>query len=55
MNMSKLLLIVSAILIMVWAVAFFEFHERGLIHILIVIAILILSIRLLYNKSSMKY
>jgi len=52
---SKTLLIVSAILIMVWAIAFFEFHERGLIHILLAIAIIVLSIRLLYNKSSMKY
>jgi low affinity Fe/Cu permease len=53
--MSKVFFAVSIILIVVWAIGFFEFHKRGLIHILLAIAVIILIERLLYNKSIMKF
>lgn len=53
--MSKVFFVVSIILIIVWAIGFFEFHERGLVHIFLALAVILLVGRLLYNKSIMKF
>ena len=38
------------ILVVLWALGFFAFHVGGLIHVLIVIALLVLVIRLLRGR-----
>ena len=39
------------ILIVLWALGFFAFHVSGLVHILLVIALVILIIRLLQGRK----
>ncbi|MGA1977076.1 MAG: lmo0937 family membrane protein [Bacteroidales bacterium] len=53
--MSKIFFIGGFILIIAWAIGFFGFHKSGIIHILPVIAIIGFIIRLIYNKSLVKY
>jgi len=38
------------ILVVLWALGFFAFHVGGLIHVLIVIALIVLVIRLLQGR-----
>ena len=38
------------ILVVLWALGFFAFHVGGLIHILLVIAVVVLIIRLLQGR-----
>jgi len=39
------------ILVILWALGFFAFHVGGLIHVLIVIALIVLVIRLLQGRK----
>ena len=39
------------VLVILWALGFFAFHAGGLIHVLIVIALVVLIIRLLQGKK----
>jgi hypothetical protein len=38
------------VLVILWALGFFAFHAGGLIHVLIVIALIVLVIRLLQGR-----
>ncbi|MES2779511.1 MAG: lmo0937 family membrane protein [Bacteroidota bacterium] len=49
--MGNLLYIIAVILIIMWAVGFVGYHAGGLIHILLVIAIIAVILRLIQGKS----
>ena len=49
--MSNLLYIVAVILVIGWAVVFIGFHAGGLIHILLVIALIAVILRVIQGKS----
>jgi hypothetical protein len=49
--MSNLLYIIAVILIIGWAVGFLGFHSGGLIHILLVIALIAVILRVIQGKS----
>lgn len=49
--MSNLLYIVAVILVIGWAVGFLGFHAGGLIHILLVIALIAIILRVIQGKS----
>ncbi len=48
--MRDLLYIIAVILIIGWAVGFFAFHAGGLIHVLLVIAVIAVLLRLIQGK-----
>lgn len=50
--MGNLLYIIAVILIIGWAVGFLGFHAGGLIHILLVIAIIAVLFRVISGKSA---
>jgi len=49
--MGNLLYIVAVILILGWAVGFIGFHAGGIIHILLVIALIAVILRIIRGKS----
>ena len=49
--MSNLLYIVAVILIILWAVGYFAYDSSGLIHILLVIAVIAIILRLIQGKK----
>ncbi len=48
--MRDILYIVAVILIIAWALGFFAFHVGGLIHILLVIAIIAVLVRIIQGR-----
>jgi hypothetical protein len=48
--MNNLLYIVAVVLIIAWAVGFVGFHAGGLIHILLVIAVIAILVRVIQGK-----
>jgi hypothetical protein len=48
--MRDLLYVVAVILIIAWAVGFIGFHVGGLIHVLLVIAIIAVLVRIIQGK-----
>ena len=49
--MGNLLYILVVILVIGWLVGFFAFHAGGIIHILLVLAVVALVIRLIQGRS----
>ena len=49
--MGNLLYIVAVILIIGWILGFFAFHVGGVIHILLVIAVIAILIRVIQGKN----
>jgi len=49
--MGSLLYILAVILIIGWLVGFFAFHAGGIIHILLVIAIIVIIVRVIQGRS----
>lgn len=49
--MSNLLYILAVLLIIGWAIGFLGFHAGGLIHILLVIAVIAVILRVIQGKS----
>jgi Family of unknown function (DUF5670) len=49
--MGNLLYIIAVILIIGWLVGFFAFHAGGLIHALLVIAVIAIILRLIQGKK----
>jgi hypothetical protein len=49
--MENLLYIIAVILVIAWAVGFLGYHAGGLIHILLVIAIIAVILRLIRGRS----
>lgn len=50
--MGNLLYIVAVILIISWAIGFVGFHAGGLIHILLVIAIIAVLLRVISGRNA---
>jgi len=50
-NMGSILYILAVILIIGWLVGFFAFHAGGIIHVLLVIAVIAIVIRLIQGRS----
>lgn len=49
--MGNLLYIVAVILIIGWLIGFFGFHAGGLIHVLLVIAVIAILLRVIQGKK----
>jgi hypothetical protein len=49
--MGSILYVVAVILIIGWLVGFFAFHAGGIIHILLVIAVIAIIVRLIQGRS----
>ena len=49
--MGNLLYTIAVILIIVWAVGFFGYHSGGIIHILIVIAVIAVLLNIIQGKK----
>lgn len=49
--MSNLLYTIAVILIIIWAIGFLGYHTGGLIHILLVIAIIAILLRVIQGKK----
>jgi hypothetical protein len=50
--MSNLLYVIAVILVISWAIGFLGYHAGGLIHILLVIALISVLLRLIGGKKS---
>lgn len=49
--MSNILYYIVVILIIIWAIGLFSFNAGGIIHILLVIAVIVLIFKLLQGKK----
>ncbi|MDN3657064.1 lmo0937 family membrane protein [Ferruginibacter paludis] len=49
--MGNLLYIIAVILIIAWLLGFFAFHVGGIIHILLVIAIIVILLRVIQGRK----
>ncbi len=49
--MGNLLYMIAVILIILWAIGFIGFHAGGLIHILLVIALISVILRIIQGKK----
>jgi hypothetical protein len=49
--MSNLLYTIAVILIILWAIGFFAYSSGGMIHILLVIAVIAILLRLIQGKN----
>ncbi|WP_395065649.1 lmo0937 family membrane protein [Flavobacterium sp.] len=52
--MSNLLYLIAIILVISWALGFFVYNTGGLIHILLVIAIIAVILRVISGKNILK-
>ncbi|MDZ4757936.1 MAG: lmo0937 family membrane protein [Bacteroidota bacterium] len=50
--MSNLLYFIAVILIVAWAIGFFAYSATGIIHILLVIAIIAVLLRVISGRSA---
>jgi hypothetical protein len=48
--MRNLLYVIAVILIVAWAIGYFGYHSGGIIHVLLVIAIIVLVIKVLQGR-----
>jgi predicted ferric reductase len=51
--MNNLLYIVAVILIIGWLLGYFAFHAGGIIHVLLVIAVIVILLRIIQGKKIM--
>jgi hypothetical protein len=49
--MENLLYIIAVILVIAWAIGFIGFHAGGIIHILLVIALIAVLLRVISGKN----
>ncbi len=49
--MSSLLYIIAVVLVIAWAIGFFAYSAGGIIHILLVIAIIAILFRIIQGKK----
>jgi hypothetical protein len=49
--MSNLLYIVAVVLIILWAIGFLGFHMGGIIHLLLVIAVIAILLRIIKGEK----
>jgi len=51
--MNNLLYIVAVILIIGWLLGYFAFHAGGIIHVLLVMAVIVILVRVIQGKKIM--
>lgn len=49
--MGNLLYTIAVILVIIWAISFLGFHASGIIHILLVIAVIAVLIRIIQGRK----
>ena len=49
--MSNLLYTVAVVLVILWAVGYLGFHAGGIIHILLIIALIVILLRVIQGKK----
>ena len=49
--MGNILYTIAVILIVIWAVGFLGFHTGGIIHVLLIIAVIAVLLRLIQGKK----
>ena len=49
--MNNLLYTIAVILVLIWAVGFFAYHTSGIIHLLLVIAMIAILLRIIRGKD----
>jgi hypothetical protein len=49
--MGYLLYIIAVILVIAWAIGFFAYHAGGIIHVLLVIAIIVFLLKLIRREA----
>jgi Family of unknown function (DUF5670) len=49
--MNNLLYIVAVILVIGWLVGFFAFHAGGIIHVLLVIAVIVILLKVIQGRK----
>ena len=49
--MNSLLYVIAIILVIVWAVGFFAYNTGGIIHVLLVIAVIAILLRVIRGKD----
>jgi hypothetical protein len=49
--MSNLLYIIAVILVIAWAIGFFAYSTSGIIHVLLVIAVIAILLRLIRGRD----
>lgn len=52
--MNNLLYMVAIILVILWAIGYFGYHSGGIIHILLVIAIISILLRIISGNKIIK-
>ncbi|HMC86270.1 MAG TPA: lmo0937 family membrane protein [Chitinophagaceae bacterium] len=50
--MGNLLYVIAVVLVIIWAIGFLGYHATGLIHILLVIAIISVLLRVISGASN---
>ncbi len=50
--MANLLYVIAVILVIAWAIGFLGYHAGGLIHILLVIAVISIVLRLIRGRGA---
>jgi len=51
--MGNLLYIIAVILLIAWAIGFIGFHAGGIIHVVLVIAVIVLLIQIITGKKTL--
>jgi hypothetical protein len=49
--MGNLLYTIAVVLVIIWAVSFLGFHASGIIHILLVIAVIAVLVRIIQGRK----
>lgn len=52
--MGNLLYLIAVILIIGWALGFFAFHAGGIIHVLLIIAVIAILLRIIQGRGIVK-
>jgi uncharacterized ion transporter superfamily protein YfcC len=52
--MKNSLYIIAGLLIVIWGIIFWGFNSAGVVHLLLAVAVIIILIRLIFNKQLSK-
>jgi hypothetical protein len=50
--MNRLLYLIAVVLVIIWAVGFFGFHAKSIIHLLLVIAAIAVLLRVIQGRNT---
>lgn len=52
--MKNLLYVIAGLLIVIWGIIFFGFNASAMVHVLLIVAVIIILIRILFDKKLSK-